>query len=258
MESFYVFIIRNDVWIYILCAFGLFWYFAELWRARQLLRRAVFGLERETGKRMRNNAAGFILILAIIVGGVYYVNANIAPTLPPELLRPPTPTPDIFATPLSSPTPLFTAVPPTPTGALAPTVTLPSQLQQLVTPEITTAEPTETAVPEATPTPFLGCRINLNIIEPGEGSVVNGVIAFTGTANTDNFGYYVLEANGPQTQGQWANLLGRTIDQPVINSFLGNANLGDWESGPYLIRLTAVDGSGATTGSCVIQVTLNN
>ncbi len=257
MERLYLFVIRNDVWIYILCAFGLFWYISELWRAQQSLRRAIFGLERERGTRMRNNAAVFIIVLVAIAGGVFYVNNTIAPTLPPELLSPPTPTPDIFSTPLSSPTPLYTAVPPTPTGELAPTVTLPSQLG-LPEEEAVTLEPTETAVPDATATPFIGCRVNLNIIEPGEGSVVNGMITFTGTADTPDFGYYTLEANGPQTNGQWASLLGRTIDQPVNNSFLGNADLSEWASGPYLIRLTAVNQQGSTTGSCVIQVTMNN
>lgn len=257
MERLYLFIIRNDVWIYILCAFGLFWYGTEFWRAQKILRRAVFGLERETGTRMRNSAAIFLILLGAIAGGVFYVNNNIAPTLPPELLRPPTPTPDIFSTPLSSPTPLYTAVPPTPTGVLAPTVTLPGVLI-LPGEEEATPEPTETTVPEATATPFIGCRVNLNIIEPGEGSVVRGMVTFSGTANTPDFGYYTLEANGPQTNGQWASLLGRTIDQPVNNSFLGNADLGEWASGPYLIRLTAVNQQGSTTGSCVIQVTLSN
>jgi hypothetical protein len=259
MELFYAFLVRNDVWIYILCAFGLFWYSTELWRARQILRRAAFGLEREQGSRMRNNALVFMLLLGSIVGGLVYVNVYVAPTLRPELLSPATPTPDIFATPLSSPTPLYTAVPPTPTGVLAPTVTLPGQLA-LPTQEgeeaVVTA--TETAVPNATATPFVGCRINLNIIEPGEGSVVSGVVTFSGTAEAPDFGYYTLEANGPQTNGQWASLLGRTIEQPVNNSFLGSANLSEWASGPYLIRLTAVSQQGNTIGTCVIQVTIAN
>ncbi|MCA9998520.1 MAG: hypothetical protein KDE56_22310, partial [Anaerolineales bacterium] len=64
MDAFYVFIIHNDVWIYILCALGLFWYGSELVRALGILRRAMFGLERETGTRLRNNALFFIALLA--------------------------------------------------------------------------------------------------------------------------------------------------------------------------------------------------
>lgn len=256
MEQLYVFIIRNDVWIYILCTFGLFWYVSELVRARRILRRAMFGLERENGRKMQGNALLFILILGTLAGFVSYVNAEIAPTLPPSLLRPPTPTPDIFATPLSSPTPLYTAVPPTTPPELAPTVTLAGQPGAIN--EDVTAVPNTPTPPPVTPTPFVGCRIALNITEPAGGSAASGVISFFGTANTDNFGFYRLEANGPQTNGQWASLLGRTIDKPVIDSFLGNADLSSWSSGPYLIRLVAVDTSGSETGACVIQITLDN
>jgi hypothetical protein len=252
MENFYVFIIRNDVIIYILCAFGLFWYVNELLRARRILRRAMFGLERETGTAVRNNALTFILLLSAIAGFVYYVNNRIAPTLPPEIWRPPTPTPDARATPLVSPTPLSTPTPPV--IPLAPTVTLPGA------PPVSPpggGEATLTAVPP-TPTPFVGCNIALNISEPANGAAVTGSISFFGTADTENFGHYTLEANGPQTEGQWASLLGRTINQRVVGSFLGSANLAGWASGPYLIRLTAVDSAGNETGVCVIQVTLDN
>ncbi|MCA9972729.1 MAG: hypothetical protein KC425_21065, partial [Anaerolineales bacterium] len=171
--------------------------------------------------------------------------------------RPPTPTPDIFATPLSPPTPLFTAVPPTTPPELAATVTLPGAPGEVIE-EGVTAVPDTPTPPPATPTPFVGCRVALNITDPPDGSAVTGVISFFGTANTDNFGLYRLEANGPQTNGQWANLLGRTIDKPVIDSFLGNADLSGWSSGPYLIRLVAVDTNGSETGACVIQLTLDN
>ncbi len=260
MERVYVFIVRNDVWIYILCVLGIFWYGSQYLQAQRILQRAVFGLERERGAQIRNTAVFFLFIFTGVLGLVYYVNAQILPTLPAELLKPPTPTPNIFATPLSSPTPLGTpdvqAPPPTP--ALAPTVTLPGQSEQVANPDTTgtTAEPPTPSGP--TPTPFIDCTVTLNIREPANGSVVSGLINFTGTANTPNFGYYRLEANGPETAGAWSSLLGRTIDQPVQESFLGNVNLSAWADGPYLLRLTAVDASGSETGQCVIQVTLDN
>ncbi|MCA9958986.1 MAG: hypothetical protein KC443_08130 [Anaerolineales bacterium] len=260
MEQIYVFIIHNDVWIYILCAFGLLWYLNELFRAQRVLSRAVFGLEKETGARLRNNALIFIVVLGSIIGFVYYVNYSVLPTLPESLFKPPTPTPDIFATPLSSPTPLNTPLPPTIPPQLAPTVTLAGQG---IPEDGTEGDAVETAVPDTptpmvTPTPFVACRLDLNISEPLDGSAVSGAISFFGTANTDNFGYYRLEANGPQTNGQWSSLLGRNIDKQVIDSFLGNVDLSDWASGPYLVRLTAVDSDGNETGACVIQVTLDN
>jgi hypothetical protein len=263
MDSIYVFLIRNDVWIYILCAFGLFWYFSELIRARGMLRRAMFNLERETGRRIRNSALFFIVLLLSIIGGVYYVNNYIAPTLPATLLRAPTPTPDPLSSPVTRPTPQ-----PLPGEAdelqpppdIAPTVTLPSVSSPAEPgPDPETGDVPPTPAPdEPTPTPFVGCTLQLRIDDPLDGAVIDAPITFFGTANTAAFGYYELEANGPETAGAWANLLGRRIDQPVVDGFLGNVDLRGWQSGPYLIRLATYDNIGAQTGVCVIQVTLAN
>ena len=256
MEQIYVFLIRNDVWIYILALLGLAWYFAELIRSRNLLRRAMFGLERERGVRMRNNALFFVTLFLVIIGIVFFVNRNIAPTLPPETLKPPTPTPDIFHTPLSSPTPLEEMVDQaTPTPPLVATVTLPRPPGSIEEVEETpaTEQPTETAVP---PTPFTACNVDLNISQPANGAVASGDISFFFFFATENMAYYTLEVNGPQTNGQWADVLGRRIDQLVDDSFLGSANLSQWEAGPYLVRLTAVDAGDNLTGQCVIQITI--
>jgi hypothetical protein len=262
MDTIYLFLIRNDVWIYILCAFGLFWYISELIRAQGMLRRAMFNLERETGQRIRNNALFFITLLATIVGLVYYVNNYIVPTLPTTLQRPAIATPNSSilltapATPQPIPSELDEFQPPPP---LAPTVTLPSSAGP--------AEPTpvgeNSAAPspdpnEPTPTPFIGCTFDLRLDEPADGDVISDPITFFGTANTANFGYYELEANGPETGGAWANLLGRRIDQRVTDGFMGNVDLRNWQSGPYLIRLATYDNVGFQTGVCVIQVTLVN
>ena len=80
MNRFYVFILRNDVWIYIIAALGLLWYINEYVQSRRLLKRAMFGLERERGTRMRNNALLFMFILGGIIAFVYYVNNQVAPT----------------------------------------------------------------------------------------------------------------------------------------------------------------------------------
>lgn len=256
MDRIYLFLIRNDVWIYILSALGLFWYTTELWRANRSLRTAIFGLEKERGTRMRNNALFFIALFSAIIAIVFFVNNRIAPTLPQELLKPPTPTPNIFSTPLTSPTPLGTrsAEREMVTPAFAATVTLAG-------PNGNTGEIEET-VPEATatifvpPTPFVNCIADLNISEPRNGAAITGAVSFSGTADTENFQYYVLETNGPQTNGQWASLLGRQVDQPVREGFLGSSNLSTWQPGPYLIRLTTIDIGDNITGQCVIQVTL--
>ncbi|MEM7112089.1 MAG: hypothetical protein AAF614_06630 [Chloroflexota bacterium] len=262
MDRFYVFIIRNDVWIYILCGLGLFWYTSEFLRALRILRQAVFGLERETGTQLRNNSLFFMVLCATIIGGVYFVNNQVAPTLPPILFQLPTPTPDIFATPLSSPTPLGTPDDiVTATPAIAPTVTLASEPNIPLVDEPVITDTLETAVdgtPTAVPTPFVDCPPDLTITGPRDGAIVSGLVTFNGTADPPNFRFYSISANGPQTNGLWADLLGSNVTQAVRNDFLGDANLSQWESGPYLIQLTAVDTSGNPIGSCVIQVTLAN
>ena len=267
MESLYVFLILNDVWIYILSVLGLFWFINEFVRSRRMLRRAMFGMERERGSYLRNNSLAFIILFATIIGVVFYVNDQVRPTLSEELFKPPTPTPDIFATPLSSPTSLSTSEvrPPSPTVELVPTITLPSQAGA-PPPAATnegdlqpTDEPINTPTPSGpTVTPFIGCNVDLNISEPRNGTAVSGLITFSGTADFTDFLSYELAANGPETDGQWASLLGRSIEQPVREGLLGTVNLSQWTSGPYLIRLTAVNTTQSPVGQCVIQVTLSN
>lgn len=257
MDRLAVFLIRNDIWIYIISAMGLFWYVTELLRANRVLRTAVFSLEKERGTRMRNNAFLFIALFTSIIAIVFFVNNRIAPTLPQELLKPPTPTPNIFSTPLSSPTPLGAPVEEIfVTPNLAPTVTLAGtggDSEETGNDEVLL---TPTPTPYVPPTPFVDCTADLNISEPRNGAAVRGDLSFSGTVDTENFQYYLLETNGPQTNGQWASLLGRSVDQPVNDGFLGNSNLAMWQPGPYLIRLTAIDIGDNITGQCVIQVTL--
>ena len=266
MEQVFVFILRNDVWIYILCVLGIIYFASQFIQARKILRRAMFGLEREKGARMKTTSVFFLFFFGLIAAFVFYVNNTIAPTIPDSAWKPPTPTPNIFSTPLASPTPIGTAEirAPEPTPELVPTITLAANAANSLLSEGDTPVTNLTPIPNTptpggpTPTPFVDCTVDLNISDPANGSVVADVINFTGTANTPNFAYFRLEANGPETDGVWASLLGRNMDQPVIDNFMGNVNLSQWANGPYLIRLTTVDQSDFVTGQCVIQVTLDN
>ncbi|MCB0008271.1 MAG: hypothetical protein KDE04_17525 [Anaerolineales bacterium] len=280
MDRLYLFLIRNDIWIYIICGLGLFWYISEFIRARQLLRRASFGLERETGGRVQGNALLFILLLLSVVAGVVYVNTRIQPNLPAELLRPPTPTPDIFRTPLRSPTPLtdfLDDLNATPTSPLAPTVTLPGTNDVastnpnagVTTPgapgnggttPVTDSEGTVVTQESATAAPATtaGCSPLVNISQPANGSTVFGSVAFLGTATGDGFAFYKLEINGPQTGNQWASLVGQVVSNQVINGLLGSANFNGWADGRYTIKLTIVDGTSNEIASCSIQINLDS
>ncbi len=260
MDRIYLFLIRNDVWIYIVSALGLFWYTTELIRAQSALRRAMFNLERETATRVRNHALSFVLFFAAVSGIVYYVNRNIAPDLPAALLEPATPTPDIFATPLASPTPLGTPLPEGESGqlpVLAPTVTLPgAPALESAVPITGTLAADATAI--ASPTPFEDCIPELTITEPLNGSVVFQRVQFRGTANTGELHQYTLSLNGPQTGGEWAPVLQAPAPQPVINGDLAQADLSQYQAGPYRARLVAMDAAGGEVGACVIQFVLDN
>lgn len=263
MDRIYLFLIRNDVWIYIVSIAGLIWYLIEFIRAQRQLRRAMFNIERETATRIRNNALSFVVFFAAVIGIVYYVNAQVAPSLPQELLVPATPTPNVFATPLSPPTPLSGGVENSDEGAapaLAPTVTLPAELGGAPAPEQAVPEgtPEFDLTPEAAPTAFTGCLPQLIFTEPREGSVVLASVTFRGTADTGELHQYVIELNGPQTAGEWSPLTAGPVAQPVIDGDLGSTDLSQWADGPYLARLRATDRLGNEIGVCVTQFTLDN
>lgn len=263
MDRIYLFLIRNDVWIYIVSAVGLIWYLVEFIRAQRQLRRAMFNIERETASRIRNNALSFVLFFAAVISIVYYVNARVAPSLPEELLVPPTPTPNVFATPLAPPTPLDAGGEPVngeSAPALAPTVTLPAELGGAPAPEqeLPAGTPDAALTPEAAPTTFTGCLPQLIFTEPREGSVIFATVRFRGTADTGELHQYVIELNGPQTAGEWSPIMAAPVDQPVIEGDLGVADLSQWADGPYLARLRATDRLGNEIGICVTQFTLDN
>lgn len=255
MDQFYVFIIRNDLWIYFLCGLGIIWYFIQLWQARRLLRQAMFGLERERGQLIQRTALGILFILILIVAGITYVNLEVAPTLPPELLSPPTPTPNIFATPFSPPASLGTPQPQrTATLAVAPTVTLRGDNNSPIFDDVETP----TGTPVATlPAVTEACNTFVSITSPPAGITANGPVTFFGTANDPNFGAYDLQALGPQTEGQWLSLLDTPSPTSVSDSILGRFNFANWLSGDYVIRILITNPAGEEVGQCGIQITVN-
>lgn len=283
MDRVYVFLIRNDVWIYIICGLGLIWYLNELVRSQSALRRAMFGLERETALRTRNTALVFVIFFSAVVAAVIYVNSEIRPTLPPDLLRPPTPTINSGFAPATDPaesTAELVETQATPTSPIAPTVTLSGEpslpITETLTTTITTVTDTITATEETTlpaenqataappareePTPgpqVSGCTPNAIITEPREGASVLGLLNVFGSANTEDFGFYEIEIRGPQTNDRWASLVGRRIMQPVTDGILaGNVNLSPWTTGTYDVRLTISNDSEQITHQCSVSISL--
>ena len=261
MERIYIFLIRNDVWIYILCFLGLVWYVSEFIRAQNALRRAMFNLERESSLRARNSAMLFITVFVSIAVLVLYVNLQVAPTLPPELLRPPTPTPDPFAFPAATTGPPTPA--PSPTSVIVPTVTLAGD-NLIASPVIPTAAITGTVSP-ATINPIelptatvvvAGCTPNVTISDPRDGDIVVGTVSFFGSANIPGFGGYEIDIRGPQTNDRWASLLGRRINQRVEDALLATADLTTWAAGDYAVRLSVFNADGQLTNQCQLRINL--
>ncbi|MDX1615216.1 MAG: hypothetical protein R3300_12960 [Candidatus Promineifilaceae bacterium] len=252
MDRLYIFLIRNDVWIYILCALGLIWYLSQFMRARQMRRRAMFGLETERAERTLKTASVSIVVLAAIMAAVTYVNIEVAPTLPQELLRPPTPTPNIFATPLSSPSP-FGQQPATATLLIAPTVTLASAPVPTIAVGETIAI-TPTLLPSPTPPPpSTSCPAGAEITAPPSGVSATGPVTVFGTAAGPEFGSYLLELSGPATDNQWRAFT-EEITDPVLDGILGTTDFSDIAAGTYAVRLRVTAASGDEIGQCIIQI----
>jgi hypothetical protein len=255
MDQLYVFLIKNDVWIYFLCGLGAIWYGYEFLRGSGSLQRAHFSLERERALRRRNGSFLFLLFFVSVAALVTFVNVRIQPNLPDELLNPPTPTPRAFVTPFvenAQPTPTRHALP-TPTSILAPTATL--RIPLTPTPPSRPSGGVATLEVQALRE---GCAPGVDLTQPPSGSTVSGGMSLFGSADSTSFRSYVLEINGPETGGEWTPLTPVAVTQAVPNGFLGSANLEEWATGVYQIRLTVLAGNNVQTGQCIIQIGLNN
>ncbi len=259
MDRLYVFVIRNDIWIYILCLIGLVWYLTEFIRARRLLRGAMFGLERERGQRIQNRAILLVFFFASVIALVTFINLQVAPTLPDELLKPPTPTPNIFSTPLSSPIPQSDSEQPIPTTTLvvAPTVTLAgasggnSEAPVDSTEQLSTIQANENLLPDVE----IGvCQADVIISAPPSGVTISGEVSIFGTANSENFGYYDLELFGPATNERWISVFEVLKREPLIDAILVTLDMEGLDPGTYLLRLVVVDNQGEEAGQCVVQL----
>jgi hypothetical protein len=210
---------------------------------------------------MQNRAVVLILFFISVAALVTFVNLQIAPTLPADLLKPPTPTPNAFTTPLASPIRQVeseeSAPQPTATLAIAPTVTLANGSLGLSGESAgdQEQEPTDQAESSAFPEVEIGqCSSDINISAPPSGVTVAGDVSVFGTANSENFGYYDLEIFGPATNEQWVSVYDVLQREPLIDDILVTMNLDGFESGSYLLRLIVTDNEGIQAGQCIVQI----
>jgi LysM repeat protein len=116
------------------------------------------------------------------------------------------------------------------------------------------AAPPAPTTPAATAEPSQPTGTVCLISSPADGSQVSGAVAFSGSANTEDFLFYKLEASGPQTGGAWASLLGSVVYSPVTSGYLGAADLTLWAPGSYSVRLVVVDSTSNEVVSCFLGI----
>jgi len=110
----------------------------------------------------------------------------------------------------------------------------------------------------ATPLPTVGFTGSSTCVEgqvmissPVDGSEVSGVVRISGTAQTENFGFYKYEVARP---GDTVWLSINAGDEPVTDGVLGDWITTALPAGDYLLRLVVIDNQGLALLPCTIRV----
>ena len=233
MEEALRFFRTYELWLYVILALAGLVYIRKIILAWEDLRRAAFGLERESAQSQLNYSMGMLVLLFIMAIGVFVLVSFVSPAFPASnpLL---TPTMDLLASPTTT-----LAEQDTPEGMLDDTM------------DESTPEPviTEQSLGE-------GCLPGqIMLTEPRQGEEINGLIVVEGTADIQNFGFYKYEVARPGETVWLTILAGRDIIQ--------DGELGQWDTrtlapGDYMLRLVVTDNQGESLEPCVIQVRVNN
>ncbi len=231
MEEALRFFRTYEMWMYVILALAGLVYIRKFILAWEELRRAAFGLERESAQSNLNQAAGMLVLLIIMAVAIFVLVSFVAPAFPASnpLL---TPTMDLLA---------------------SPTITLSDELSEESVNILTAEAPSLTATLEVVGE---GCEAGrIMISDPVDGGDITGVIEVKGTANIQNFGFYKYEIARPG-ETVWLTIqAGREVVQ--------ESELGQWDTrtlapGDYMLRLVVTDNQGESLEPCVIRVRVNN
>lgn len=231
MEEALRFFRTYEMWMYVILALAGLVYIRKFILAWEDLRKAAFGLERESAQSSLNQSAGMLVLLFVMGVGIFVLVSFVAPSFPASnpLL---TPTMDLLASPTT-------------------TLLAEGTDQNNVTPTVEdlSLTPTIAVVGE-------GCVPGqIMLTEPVDGSEISDVIVVKGTANIQNFGFYKYELARPG-ETVWLTIqAGRDIIQ--------DGDLGQWDTrtlapGDYMLRLVVTDNQGESLEPCVIRVFVNN
>ena len=231
-------IVIFDTWLYIGLGLVALFFLRLMWMARRDRIRSIFTLERENANaRMTRAFIGFMIVLSLAMG-VYYLS-SITPTIVPPTLNTPTATPIIALPPTPTSPPLIFTPTPTLTPTPQPSPEIEAGLTPIPTPNNNNNVPVQ--VPNC-PNP------GSQIIQPGNGARVTGVIQISGGAIVDNFNYYKFEFRAPG--GEWSFI--EDYDTPVARGVLGSWNTDTVAPGEYELRLVVVDSIGNYPEPCVV------
>lgn len=220
-----------EMWMYVILALAGLVYIRKFILGWEELRRAAFGLERESAQSHVNQSAGMLVLLFMMAVAVFVLVSFVAPAFPGSnpLL---TPTMDLLAS--------------------ATTTLMADATQEAASP------PPEESMSELATIEVSGDGCipgQIMLTEPNEGAEVSGVLIVHGTADIQNFGFYKYEIARPG-ETVWLTIqAGREIKQ--------EGELGQWDTrtlapGDYMLRLVVTDNQGETLEPCVVRVRVNN
>ncbi|MGB3703137.1 MAG: hypothetical protein WA997_17895 [Anaerolineales bacterium] len=231
MEEALSFFRTYEMWMYVILVLAGLVYIRRFILAWEELRRAAFGLERESAQSHLNQSAGMLVLLFIMAVAIFVVVSFVAPAFPASIPLQ-TPTMDLLASPST-------------------TIEGEAAQDQDATPtaDLLSLTATVQVIGE-------GCVPGqIMLSDPVDGSEISGVVVIKGTADVQNFGFYKYEV-ARLGDTVWQTIqAGREIKQ--------ESELGQWDTrtlapGDYMLRLIVIDNQGETLEPCVIRVNVNN
>jgi hypothetical protein len=221
MTELLVLIETYQVWIYVGLALVGLVYLRATWRWGLELRKAVYGLERERAvSGLRRSIAMLVLVGALVISA-FVAATFISPSIP-------------FA---SRPTEL-------------PTVSLLASRS----PQAGLAEPavSPTEIPLGT-ADASGCtNPNATLTSPEPGETLSGIVEIEGTADIENFAFYLYEFRPVNTSEVWQAISAGTTS--VIEGQLGTWDTSLVPASDYAFRLVVTDSAGNAPLPCEIHI----
>ncbi len=218
------FLVKIEVWVYILSGLAAVIVLRQLITAWKDWRSALFGLERETAQRRFTSALTLMILLVLFNLAEFFYVSFIAPAVV-NLNQP------VIATPAD-------AALVTPQAAALPTKS-----------SLAMNNPIESANPQNEN----GCVAGqIEWTFPQSGEKISGTVELRGTVNVTNLGFYKFEFSQPGSE-IWSTIAAGNsikVDQPLG----GLWNTGLLTPGDYLLRLVVADNANNIFPACVISI----